>query len=277
VVGQNEMTKITKVGRFLKVDSNGHLVNDCVAEVAPPWDACVSFFRESAETFFGSELDGLYLRGSVARGLAIDGISDFDVFVLLRSLKSVILRKAWRQTLEKEFRERFPFCAGLDVSILERDAVLHSPQGADYRFVIKTQALSFSGVDLSDAIPPFTPDLSIAFGCNCLKRDTDKFLSVFSAVEDASEKAKWCDWVMRKLLRVAGELAMLKTARYSRDLYFCWEAYNALNLMDPEDLNTALHLALNPSTDDDVVLPLVARLSQRFENEFDIACRSTTS
>ena len=265
------MRTIVKVGRFLPVSPDGFLLNDCPSEILHPWCDAVEAFQQKARETLNPQLHSLYVRGSIARGLAIEGVSDLDALAVVTGDVGEWIKTEWLSVSANELKLMFPFCVGLDVAFLDYETLLNSNRGADYRFMIKTQGVCIAGDDLRLALPNFLPNLTIAFGCRCMKKDVAKFFDRFAAESDPGELRAWCEWIMRKLLRVAGELAMLKSKRYTRDLSLCRDAYCELNPSHCDDVQNALRFAVNPSSEADEVLPVVQKLSEQLQIEFDIA------
>jgi predicted nucleotidyltransferase len=265
------MTRITDIGRFLPLDENGDLVNDCIAEIQYPWSLATEFIKNEAKQAFQSILHGIYVRGSVARGLAIHGTSDLDIFVVLTQVLDRSRKTEWVACMQSSLIEKFPFCSWLDIVVVNCDALIHDDRGDDERFLIKTQSVCIFGEDLRPSLPSYAPDMRIAFGCHCLGKNIAKFVKGLSAAPDPNDRASWCEWVMRKLLRAAGEVAMLRTKRYSRDLFLCARAYAEQNPARMSDIEAALSLAISPRSEASVVLPIVHRLHQQLQVDIDIA------
>ncbi|MGL4500624.1 MAG: hypothetical protein ACRCU2_16270 [Planktothrix sp.] len=66
------LTKIVPWGQFFTMDAAGCVLNDCHTDkILPPWTALVIELRQASLDVWKNRLQGLYLRGSVPRGLAI--------------------------------------------------------------------------------------------------------------------------------------------------------------------------------------------------------------
>jgi len=262
---------LSRIGRFLQIDENGWLVNDCQSVIPDPWKSIVDVFRQQTEQFLGHHMHSLYVRGSIARGLAISGVSDLDAFAVFKGKIDKSVRKEWLLETATKIKSAFPFCVGIDLDFLDHDLLINSSRGADFRFLIKTQSTCIAGDDLRPALESFAPDLTVAFGCRCLKKDSSDFHNIFLEEVDYSEREIRCEWMMRKLLRAAGEIAMLKHGRYSRDLYLCWESFSEIYPFLSDEMRKVLYFAVNPSTDLAPVANLVHRVTEILLIEFDIA------
>ena len=79
------MIKIQKHGAVLSTDKDGYLIPDAsLDKIVPPWNEAVNFIKEAYIKHLGERLHSVYIRGSIARGLAVEGISGLDSFALLR-------------------------------------------------------------------------------------------------------------------------------------------------------------------------------------------------
>lgn len=78
------MAEILPLGRFYQTDEQGCLINESrISNVREPWLAAVDDAADRCIRHFSGRLQSLYLRGSVPRGLAVEGVSDIDFVVLL--------------------------------------------------------------------------------------------------------------------------------------------------------------------------------------------------
>ena len=78
------MNEIIQNSVFLDTDDEGYLISDSsAAKIVPPWSEAVDYARQLEVRRLGGRLHSLYLRGSVARGRAIAGRSDLDLFAVL--------------------------------------------------------------------------------------------------------------------------------------------------------------------------------------------------
>ena len=62
-------------GRYFEVDNDGYLVNDERPEyLVSKWREAAEFVTKSVLERFGPDVHSVWLRGSAARGLAIQGM-----------------------------------------------------------------------------------------------------------------------------------------------------------------------------------------------------------
>src|SRR6185437_6876302 len=109
------MQQIQKNGVFLKTDGEGYLISDTgAAKIVSPWREAVEFAREIEVRRLGPRLHSLYLRGSAARGTALPGRSDLDLFAVLLDdqLNRLGPPAPWSPQDSDKFHRRFPFATG---------------------------------------------------------------------------------------------------------------------------------------------------------------------
>src|SRR3954469_3305482 len=112
------MHEIEKGGIILETDAEGHLIPDASLErIVSPWREAVDAARAIEVSRLGPHMHSLYLRGSVARGTALAGRSDIDMFAVLfddRSSPAPPVR--WPQEQTEAFLQRFPFVTSVECS-----------------------------------------------------------------------------------------------------------------------------------------------------------------
>lgn len=194
-------------------------------------------------------IHSIYVRGSLAKGLAIDGISDIDSFAVLMPGEVQTLSYdqfgAWAQKVEQNIQEAFPFVAGVefDLETFENVCERENP----YTFIIKTEAACVYGENLVDGIDPYKLSPEIAFQTRFFEHHLNQFIAEYSSKPEA-DKLDYIVWLMRRFLRLSMELVMVDEKRYTRDLYLCYESFAKHYPEHVEEMYRALELAINPKT-----------------------------
>lgn len=76
---------IKPIGDFLIVDGEGYLINPCRSElIVSPWAEVVEDVKKAYLHYLPEKIHSLYVRGSVAKGKAIEEVSDIDMIVVVR-------------------------------------------------------------------------------------------------------------------------------------------------------------------------------------------------
>ena len=183
---------------------------------------------------------GLYVRGSIAHGRAVAGVSDVDLIVVAkRRVDEDAIRDALRQNWLPKWNNiitkadvRYEY-VNRELHDLRGDELLSALSHCDV-FVLATQSVTLLGLDLPKILPS---------GARVPQERVLRTLS--SDVEDAlshgSQRAYvWC---LKRLVRAAYEKFALRNSEtaYTRDLYYCVEL--AIEYADVDvrsDLATAL-------------------------------------
>lgn len=79
------MIEIAEYGGVYVVGSDGLLVPEGSRDnIVAPWSEAVDFLVRGYREILGEHLHSVYIRGSVARGLAVEGLSDLDTTAVTR-------------------------------------------------------------------------------------------------------------------------------------------------------------------------------------------------
>lgn len=213
--------RIMPIGKVLHTDSEGFLVSQTSMEnILEPWDAPVQDVVEKFRAELGDEMHSLYIRGSLVRGTAIEGVSDIDGLVLVKGDPKAI-DWSWRREFAAELREKYPFVMGMDFGRASVDSVL-SGEHKVRAFLIKTLSACAAGEDISERLPRVKPgrDALIARWKFEEKIRPDYFTEPDIALR---HKTKWTG---KQILRAGMELVMEDEQAYSRDLYPCYELFS---------------------------------------------------
>ncbi len=244
------MTKILPWGHFFPTDENGFILNDCHWDkILPPWTALVEELRQTCLGIWDSRLQGLYLRGSVPRGLAILKVSDLDSFAILAGkVTDEDINQAHKicETLNR----RYLFCKKVELILF--DETLTPNAQSIWPIIIQTQSLQIAGQ------PHLLPEIKTKPGLNLMSysytwhKDLGKTLEHLAGLSPHScqfstQVKKQCAWIMRRMIRVGLELVMEQDSGYTPDLYHCYERFSNCFPEHRLSMRKALELAIDPS------------------------------
>ena len=248
--------KIERIGNYFHVDERGYLINNCnIHNNQPHWLAVVEAVKEVYLTNW-NDIHSIYLRGSIAKAIAIDRVSDIDSFAVLKpGIESTDILdrsqiEAWAMESETGLQTRFPFITGLEVVLLLFESI--EDRNNIYNFTIKVQATCIYGKDIASQIEPYKIDREIAFQTKYIHFHIEQFWSEFYN-ETEQEKKLWLNWLMRRFLRLGMEFVMEAERLYTRDLYLCYESFAKHYSQQAKQMYFALELAINPKIDRDTI------------------------
>lgn len=237
---------VRPVGSVLATDADGFLVNESSRErIRPPWDALVEEAQQAAAQGIGPRLHGLYVRGSVARGEAVEGVSDLDLVAVVEGDAGEI-DTSWLEPFERDALSRHPFCTGVELLVVGRDEVLRDEGRSAFGFALSTGGLCIAGEDLIPRLPRFRPgEPETAVHAPRLGADIERFLQ--EAPQEAPEERKAsCAWICKRLVRAGFELVMEAEGTYTRDLWPCYEAFRRHHPEWSGEMRRALEIAVDP-------------------------------
>lgn len=249
------MPPIAKIGSFLNTDSEGYLLNECRLEfIREPWKQAVEEIRQAHLKHLPEKIHSLYLRGSLPRGKAIEGISDIDTFAVINT-RAGNLDFSWIEPLRKELLQKYPFVSDVEFHFILHQKVLRELGYLSYRFIIKNLSLCLEGEDLAPALPRYKPGLNIAFAFHgniqeVLSQAKEK---IQNSVNDEATRRR-CQWVMKRILRTGFSMLMGKEKVYTRDLYPCYEVFSKNYPEQEPQMRQALEWAVNPVSDQEKIL-----------------------
>lgn len=244
------MATILKKGRFLQTDAEGFLVNEARLEnIVPPWKEGVEETKQAYLHHLPGRIHSVYLRGSIPRGEAVQGISDLDTLaVTLPGPEPLDL--SWIGPFKSTFLKKYPFVSDVEFQFFPLDSLLNAPSDLTRRFIVKTLSVCLYGEDLSAKIRPFKPDLSVAYAFHGgIQQDVAMALIGFRQVKNPAQIRQGCTWIMKRLLRAGFSLFMTEEKTYTRDLYLCHEVFARHHPERKAEIRQALEWAVNPTED----------------------------
>jgi hypothetical protein len=253
------MGKILPLGSCLATDEEGFLVfRPDPAKLQPHWRDLLNEMVKVYRAKYGGNLHSVYVRGTVAKGEAIDGISDLDTFALIHEGEEEV-QAGWSKEPRDALTSIYPFCTGIECIVLPLKSLqkIKPPKNVNpWRRLIKTQSLCVYGEDLAPAIAPIKPGLEMVSHLFSLGEDLpdEKELATF--------RKKDCTWLMKRIVRSGFELVMERAQTFSRDLYPCYEHFARYYPEKEAEMKRALELAVFPTDDPTLLSPVIENLGR---------------
>lgn len=247
--GPPELAPIRPIGHAQPVDAAGCIVNPCALHlVSAPWRAMADAVVAGCREALGPALHSVHLRGSVPRGMAIDGVSDLDAIALLHGAPRA--GEAWVRDLDARLRRQHPGCRGLELRLWPLPGLAGLAPQHPARFLLKTQALCLWGTDVTASWPP-VPLEAARIVLAALPQALARMRAALAAGPgpDAALTRQRCRWLAKKIVRAGFELVALRERAYTRDLYPCWIGFARHHPGQAEAMRAVLALAVEPSAE----------------------------
>lgn len=242
-------SKIYPTGKFNELDYEGFILNSGIYPVIQEeYREPVQLALGLALSRFSEIIHSVYLRGSVAKGIAVHEVSDIDfIFVSTREItrdeKDILYH-----SFEPQVCERYPFIQ--DIEYHFQSLELLKKKGV--QFMMKTQCVCIFGEDVNPSLPKFKIDETAFAHIQSLERD----------VNDTFNDKHSCAWIMKRLVRVGFELCMIRAQKYTRDLYPCYQVFSEYYPERKEEMFEALTLAIFPTDAKEKINSILANLGK---------------
>jgi len=242
--------EVKRIGSYQETDEHGYLTKLAdTSKLQPEWHKATKTLQDAYLDKFGDAVHSIYVRGSIAKGQAVEGVSDLDSFAVVHEgldpakMHGQDVFREWALGLEEDLKVSYPFVAGVEVDLTPFDTATDS--SSLYAFIIKMEAVCIYGDDLAARLPGYKAGPAIAFQTQNFHSHLAIFLDEYLQ-EPEEEKPSFIVWMMRRFLRLGMELVMVREQRYTRDLYLCYESFSNDYPEQEENVYQALELAVNP-------------------------------
>ena len=242
---------IIRCGSYLPVGADSFFLNTLsVSNIQESWSIPVDSVINTYVSILGRDnLYGIYLRGSVAKGTAVDYVSDIDSVAILRS--DIHIDPHLFNSSNKLIISESPFVKKIEnICIFEKNFFLADSYRYS-RLLMATESVCLWGNNIVDHLPRYKLDRNFI---NLLPLDLEKHIykmrSEFVFSSPSSEYMYViCIFLMKKILRQAMNMLVFKSGLYSRDLYLCYEVFSRYYPEKKSQMYEVLFYAINPSSD----------------------------
>ncbi len=236
----NKHNTIKSVGSYFDLDEDGYLINPASTDkIQEKWLPIIEDVISIYKKKYSDRLVCVYLRGSVARGQAIEEVSDIDTFALLKEEHEKD-NQHWITDFEQDLMNKYLFLNGAEflvrpigklnnINILMQQSVCVYGQPVEYTKLKP-------GKDLIIHMPHLLNDIKQSHGYLINEYEPEEIQDI-------------CQWLMKRFLRSGFELCMERENTYTRDLFPCYETFSKYYPDKEADMKEVLHLALNPTRD----------------------------
>ncbi|MBJ8031436.1 nucleotidyltransferase [Bacillus cereus group sp. N21] len=244
------MSIIKKIGRFCPVDDKGYIINDShMNNIQPVFLKVIQEVQDICFHMLQDDLHSIYIRGSVPRGIGIEGIADIDTIILVRKDPKA-LDLEWIESIEQQLLQKFGCISGVELSFYDVEEVLHSSRLSFISFMIQTHGVCILGEDIRSQLPKYKVSRELA---------REHLIHLQPQIEQACKELihnkgredilDCCRWTMKIIVRAGLALTIDKEGLYSRDLHPAYELFSKHFPEQEQDMRKALQYAVNPIDD----------------------------
>jgi len=243
-MAKNKAVKIENIGSYFDVDEQGFIINPTSLEkIQSQWKPVIEEVSKVYQDVYSENLENVYIRGSVAKGQAVENISDIDTFAYVNLDKDNI-NYEWVNDAEKIITKKYPFVESVEFSV--------SPiSSAKDNKIILNQSLCVYGRPVD--VPRLKIDKNLAIHAPNFINRINRFKDFYEQEKTPEQIKSHCVWQMKGLLRVGAEITLERSKKYTRDLYKCYEVFSEYYPEKEQEMREVLDLALNPTDDKDII------------------------
>ncbi|KYG29437.1 hypothetical protein [Alkalihalobacillus trypoxylicola] len=222
-----------------------------------------------AKSFFGSELHSIYIRGSIANGNSIDGISDLDTIIVLS--KNVQKDLTPFTLSKKELMKDYPVIVDIESNIVEKEALFDLHSSYMLSFMIQTYSLCVYGENIQPRLPRFKADQNLANQHLLpLENQIQVAIDDLQNNEGEADILDCCQWIMKILIRAGAALFIGENNRYTRDLYPAYKRFSQYNPEREKEMRMALEYAIEPINDPHKIIMFLKQFGSWFIPEAEL-------
>jgi len=232
--------EIKPLGSYFEIDENGHVINPAsVDKIQEEYKPAIKDIVEAYKNHFDAHLHSVYLRGSVAKGQAVENISDIDTFAYVDLPKDEI-GTLWQSEAKNKLKALYPFAEEIELISRPLSAALDSTIILNQSICVYGEPVEVPKIKPGKEMMLHTPDLTGRITFSEKKLDDAKSEEEIKAA---------CVWIMKNMLRTGFEITMERSGRYTRDLYPCYKGFSEYYPEREVQMKEILHYALNPTAD----------------------------
>ena len=255
--------KIKSVGKYWKVDRDGYVVNDgSIDKVQEKWRPIIEEVKNAYLSHFGNKLKSIYIRGSVARGVAKEYVSDLDTIAFVDLPEDKIILD-WAKKFNNHIKNKYPFVTKVEI-IVDTKEKAYSNNGN--RIMLKTQSVCIYGNDLAKNIKPFRINRDLVQHAFSLRKDMDKTLNHIKR-NPGQKIMERCLSIMKRMVRTGFELVMVRTHKYTRDLCPGYKEFAKYYPEWKNEMKKALQLCITSTNNVQEIKLLLNTLGKFLEKE----------
>jgi hypothetical protein len=240
-------------GRLWPIDSHGHIQNDAnPASIHPPFAAAVADAVQAYTDHISADIDSIYVTGSVARGLAVAGVSDLNMFTVLdATVDPDLVFQDWVEEAEEALLDQHPCLSDVQLELWPYYYVFNDPaQFSIGGFILKTHSVCMWGSDLWTQLPDYRISLAIANDDLVqIGDDIDGAVEEIKADSSASSVGYWARGAAKHMLRAGFGLVQVEAGVHTRDIDLCCDYFVRYYPDRAEAMQQVLDYARQPPDD----------------------------
>ncbi|TLS38308.1 hypothetical protein [Pseudalkalibacillus caeni] len=238
---------IKELGSYWKIDNEGYIENEAHPnKISSDHKSAVEDVINEYKKQLGSDLHSIYIFGTVARGNAVEEVSDLNSFALTSG--DVSDTNQWAEQVTGNLECMHPYFSGIDMDVFCIEDVLKQPDKFNrVSFALKSDGACVYGEDLSQTIKPFRQCAAVA---------NHEIIQFRDKIEDAQryldrdlskkEYSKYCRQAMKSLVRTGFSLVMIQEGKFTKDILPGYYSFAKYYPHKKQDMRKAVEFVIQP-------------------------------
>lgn len=264
------MTIVKEIGSLCVTDRDGYIINHSDwNKINPIFLPVIYDVVNTYSTYLQDDLHSVYIRGSIPKGIGIEGVADLDTIAVTKQNPNKLQLK-WIKEVEQELNQKHTCVDGIELSFYCIEDVLNTSSFSIISFILQTHGMCVLGEDLIPQLPRYRANEALANdhlihlqgqiknACDDLQDNSD--------IEDIKD---CCKWIMKIIVRAGLALVITKANTYTRDLYPAYKLFSKYFPEKENDMRKALEYAITPIIDANLLLSFLNEFGKWMVSEVD--------
>lgn len=242
-----KLNAVKQIGEFIHPDNKGCFNSTINLEqpLQKSWQQPVLLCVQEIQKQLPNLISSIYIRGSVARGTAIAGVSDIDLVIIVKNKLPAWYSKVWVVPFIKRIRSNYPQVDDIEFEIVSLRSLLNLKQPVGLRVLLSLQGRLLVGVDVIKHLPPVMPNSSSFVHIPTFTQFQARINKTL-VTKDVFLPA-YIPWVAKRYVRTGFELCIEREKVFTRDLYPCFVIFSKYYPSKIDEMHEVLEQALNPT------------------------------
>lgn len=253
------------------VDEDGIIITEVsLLKITAPFKQIVEAVKDEVLQAFGSDIDSIYLYGSVANGRAIEGKSDLDIILVFKEKASDELSKKVKDLGERLTEQYKLTLRDVGFATTYTSDALSEKERLGGLCFLKHLCVCICGNDITKDIPGFKPSRDVARGFN---GDIEKSLTSYrTKLKEAVSKQdikNLSQSIGKKIVRTGFSLVMPRAESWTTNMQKSCDTFTYYYPERKAEMETALAWSKEGSADATQVLQFLDTFGSWLTEEFD--------
>ena len=255
--------EVAKIGGFFPMDTDGFVINPTSNDkIKSRWIDIIADIIAQYKKKYNDQVHSIYLRGSVAQGLDIGTLSDLDMFALIYNEKGGYVswkNVSWLKQYQKRLLKKYQLQNQIDLGYSTYTSHVDE-MNLKIQMLLKTQSLCVSGRDIIPEIRKFKPGKEMILNLQWIESDLKNTIEKLQTTENSDVIKELCASIMKIIVRAGFELVIEREAKFTNQLYQCYETFSAYYPEKEQSMYNALELFVNPTENKSTIIQTIEGL-----------------